>query len=324
MTTTIQDVQGSGTVHCCRVNCKVTLSTLTYTYPLRLVSPRAHTPNHVSVYVLTYGGGLVSGDRISLTVKVDEDCAMSLLTQSSTKVFRQRPTASSLDEIVTQISPPTNVVQTLSARISRNALLAVLPEPVTCFADASYNQRQVFRLEQGASLVLLDWFTSGRKSRGEAWQFDRYASVNEIWVEGDAAQSSAKLILRDAWLLDDEKDSACNPKTGDQHTYKERVEPYHCFANLILAGHRVSNLVAAAMNAFDKVLITASGSGGCAVSSSIQSLIWSASPLPLAVGDITGIVIRAAAMDTPIMRTFLNEMLVGLDAELGENLFSLI
>lgn len=38
-------------------------------------------------------------------------------------------------------------------------------------------------LEQGASLVLVDWLTSGRMSRGEGWDFTRLESRNEVMVQ---------------------------------------------------------------------------------------------------------------------------------------------
>lgn len=44
-------------------------------------------------------------------------------------------------------------------------------------------QHQRFLLEQGSSLVLVDWLTSGRMSRGEGWEFNRLESRNEVMVQ---------------------------------------------------------------------------------------------------------------------------------------------
>lgn len=38
-------------------------------------------------------------------------------------------------------------------------------------------------LEQGSSLVLVDWLTCGRMSRGEGWDFARFESRNEVMVQ---------------------------------------------------------------------------------------------------------------------------------------------
>ncbi|CAN5526997.1 hypothetical protein BH10PLA1_BH10PLA1_14890 [soil metagenome] len=70
----------------------------------------------------------------------------------------------------------------LNASIEDGALLAVLPDAVSCFTDARYEQRQRFDLAPTASLLLLDWFTCGRLARGERWAFDRYHSRNEIFI----------------------------------------------------------------------------------------------------------------------------------------------
>lgn len=60
-------------------------SELSYRYPLKLLSPRTHaTPNGVPIaiaYMLSYGGGLVSGDRIDLEVDVGSNSTLMLLTQ---------------------------------------------------------------------------------------------------------------------------------------------------------------------------------------------------------------------------------------------------
>lgn len=57
--------------------------------------------------------------------------------------------------------------------IESEALLCVLPDPLVCFKNASYNQSQIFNLASDANLVLLDWFTSGRYMKGERWAFSK-------------------------------------------------------------------------------------------------------------------------------------------------------
>ena len=65
-----------------------------------------------------------------------------------------------------------------------DALLAVVPDPIVCFADADFTQTQRYDLHPDASLVMVDWITSGRHASGERWAFSRYESR----FESDAAR----------------------------------------------------------------------------------------------------------------------------------------
>src|SRR5579859_799366 len=66
------------------------LSTLSFQYPLKLISPRGLGQPCTSVFMMSYGGGLVGGDQIDLSVNVQAGCKLALLTQGSTKIFKQR------------------------------------------------------------------------------------------------------------------------------------------------------------------------------------------------------------------------------------------
>ena len=62
-------------------NNQVGFPVLAYTYPLKLLSPRMHREGVGVVYMMTYGGGLVGGDHISLSVNVEHDVRLVLLSQ---------------------------------------------------------------------------------------------------------------------------------------------------------------------------------------------------------------------------------------------------
>src|ERR1700751_667251 len=79
------------------------LSTLSFQYPLKLISPRLPGQPCTSLFMMSYGGGLVGGDKIDLSVNVQSGSKLALLTQGSTKIFKQRKSVDS--EIFT---PPTS------------------------------------------------------------------------------------------------------------------------------------------------------------------------------------------------------------------------
>jgi urease accessory protein len=64
---------------------------LSYTYPLKLLSPRATTAGEneaaervAILYSLTYGGGLIGGDRVELSLDLKDRAKLVLLTQVCT------------------------------------------------------------------------------------------------------------------------------------------------------------------------------------------------------------------------------------------------
>lgn len=57
---------------------------LQYSYPLKLIVPaRRFLPGMQCVYVLSYGGGLVAGDRVRLKVQVKQGTTLVMLTQGA-------------------------------------------------------------------------------------------------------------------------------------------------------------------------------------------------------------------------------------------------
>lgn len=72
---------------------RASLRTCQATYPLKLLapSPLPSQPDNVRMaYMLAYGGGLVSGDEVALSIEVERGGTLVLLTQGSTKVFKAR------------------------------------------------------------------------------------------------------------------------------------------------------------------------------------------------------------------------------------------
>ncbi|KAL9575960.1 MAG: hypothetical protein Q9212_007519, partial [Teloschistes hypoglaucus] len=131
---------------------------LSYSYPLKLVVSAPHTllpsdstssstsnntepntrndtpkspippqrPSNVPLlFLLTYGGGLVSGDHISLSLLLAPSTRLTTVTQGSTKIFRPaHPSSTALTR------------QDLTAKIAANAALCLMPDPCQPFAQS--------------------------------------------------------------------------------------------------------------------------------------------------------------------------------------------
>ncbi len=72
---------GTGRIVVSSHGSRATFSELSSTYPLKLLSPRAFDDAVALVYLLTYGGGLVSGDQVNLVVQVASSAKLVLLSQ---------------------------------------------------------------------------------------------------------------------------------------------------------------------------------------------------------------------------------------------------
>ncbi|KAF9022979.1 hypothetical protein BDZ89DRAFT_1070340 [Hymenopellis radicata] len=199
---------GTGRIVVSSHGSRATFSELSSTYPLKLLSPRAFDDSVALVYLLTYGGGLVSGDQVNLSVQVASSAKLG-----STKVFKTRPgrRLATVEGDQSSTLPPTT--QNLTFTVSASGGLFLLPDPVTCFRSATYNQIQTFHLAETSSAAILDWITSGRRSLGEEWAFSRYYSVNEIFLDG-------KRIARDVMLLEDDE---LNPTIQHLTAQYERI-----------------------------------------------------------------------------------------------------
>lgn len=183
------------------------------TNPLKLLVPRPRGES-VWAYLGSFGGGFVAGDETNIHVRLGTSARCFLSTQASTKIYRN----------------PRDLPcgQSLRAELAAGSLLVYAPDPIQSFAGSAYTQRQEFHLESGASLVLVDWFCSGRTARNERWIFTCLQSRNEIFVGGER-------LLVDSLLLD----QADGPLEGPH-----RMGRFNCVAVIVITGAAVAEAAA--------------------------------------------------------------------------------
>lgn len=191
------------------------------TSPVKLFTTHSRGPS-CWVYSATLGGGLVGGDAVRMTIEVSAGARALLATQASTKVYRSLRPAS----------------HTISATVEDGALLAVIPDPVVCFAGADFSQAQRYQLSRAANLVAIDWITSGRHESGERWAFARYESRIDIEREGDR-------ILYDGLVL--EQDAA---------SIAERMGRFQVYLTAVLTGPLISRDIAAMSDEISRLPIS--------------------------------------------------------------------
>ncbi|XP_062223961.1 urease accessory protein D-like isoform X4 [Phragmites australis] len=271
------DAAATGAVRVEKVRGRSALTQCFARYPLKLIAPSKVGPascDAVWLYALTYGGGIVSVYKA-----VGSKCSEQLL----------------------------------EARVGEDALLVVIPDPVTCFRTAQYYQKQVFQVFANSNLVLVDWFTSGRYESGEKWDFRFYKSVNHIFL-GDQP------LFIDSVLLEQ----------GSNSTIAERMQEYNVIAMVVLLGPKLKHIQDQMQDEVRKLMsvqLRPPTSGGSRYAMRSQSslhpqrppLIASCSPF----GHTgTGMVARVAAVSTESVYSFLRHHLAALEAFLGASPYS--
>ncbi len=256
---------GSGALRCALVDGASAAVHSFASAPLKLLVPRPRGPA-VWAYAASFGGGLLAGDRLAVEVAVGPGASALLGTQASTKIYRADGRG------------PAH--QRLTAQVAQGGVLALLPDPVVAFAGASYEQHQEVALDPGASLLLLDWYTSGRSARDERWAFTSFHSRNRVHVGG-------------ALLVDDALHLAAGA------TLARRMGRFHCLATVLLLGPRC----AAAAQALLAVLALQPVSKDA-------DLLESASPL----GD--GAILRLAGTTHQAVEMRVRERLAALATDL--------
>ncbi|KAK2988330.1 hypothetical protein RJ640_000317 [Escallonia rubra] len=263
----------------------------------------------VWVYTLTYGGGVVSGDCILCNFTIGDGCTTVLTTQASTKVYKS--VASKCSEQVFEVKAPgqnQSNHEVILAKIGSDALLVVIPDPVTCFSTAKYSQKQVFRMMSDSSLLIVDWITSGRHESGEKWDFELYKSTNHIFLAGDEP------LFLDTILLDQTSITSI----------AERMQDYQVIAMVILLGPKLKHVQNQVKENVQKMMseqlhISSTSFGGykkartdlCFAPPSFVASCSAFGP------QGTGVVVRIAAMTTESVYRFLQHQLASLEPLLG-------
>ena len=258
---------GTAFLRFARVGERTALARVFSTSPAKLIATNPDAPA-CWIYTATLGGGFVGGDHIDVSAEVEHGARALLTTQASTKVYRS----------------PRRSRQNVTAKVGDSALLAVIPDPVVCYAQADFAQSQRYELDAGATLVVVDWMTSGRHHCGERWAFSRYESRIEISRAG-------RPVFMDAIVLQSSVD-----------TIAARMSRCNVLATLVMTGPMVRE-------ASDEVLRR--------LAEQPIGLMISASPLRRG-----GVVLRIAGTSVEHVGRTLREHLTFLNPLIGGDLWS--
>lgn len=155
------------------------------TYPLRL-SPVFRLDgvdtNRAYFYTMNTSPGLLAGDELNISLKLNPKTNLYLTDQAATKVH-QMPNLDSQAMVNYQIE------------LQPRANLEFLPEPIILYKNAALSQNITIQLDESAGLFLREIILPGRLARGEYYQFRHY--FNRLTV----TDSTNKLLFTDAMHL---------------------------------------------------------------------------------------------------------------------------
>lgn len=110
-------------------------------------------------YIVNPTPGFLGGDRAALEIILKQGSHAFITAPSATKILN---------------TGRDRAEQTTCIHVADNAVLEYVPPYVIPFAGARFTQKTIVEMEKTSSCLVLDWFSTGRVSRGENLTFDEY------------------------------------------------------------------------------------------------------------------------------------------------------
>lgn len=126
----------------------------------------------VCYYLLNPGGGYLDGDRYRMDITAEPGARATLTTQGATKVYK---------------TPKDHAYQETTMTLKAGSYLEYLPDPLIAYRDATYRQKNIVRMESGATFLYTDILTPGWSPDGGQFAFDSVRLINEIYMDGEPA-----------------------------------------------------------------------------------------------------------------------------------------
>jgi urease accessory protein len=174
--------EGAAEIH---FSCRGGVTRLVHLYqrdPLRVLFPAPAAGEPAMAVLLTTSGGLVAGDGLDISIRVNAGAAAHVTSAAAEKIYRST-------------GATTTICQSLS--VAPGALLEFLPQETILFEGARLRRETTIELAPAAAFLGGDIVVFGRRARGEKFTRGFLRDVWEIHREG-------RLIWGDALHLDDD------------------------------------------------------------------------------------------------------------------------
>lgn len=122
--------------------------------------------------------GILDGDDYQLKINIEENAHLHLHTQSYQRLFNMKHGARQKQEVYLQ----------------KNASLIYIPHPAVPHRQSIFSSYNKIYLQQNNLLIWGELLTCGRKLTGEHFDFIKYHSITDIYING-------KLVIKENWLV---------------------------------------------------------------------------------------------------------------------------
>ena len=147
--------------------------------PLRVLFPLPEAGEPPHAVIVTTSGGLVAGDRIDVSVTLEDEAKAHVTASAAEKIYRS-------------LGRTTEISQ--SMRVGNNAVLEFLPPETILFDSARLRRMTIVEIAPRGALLGGDIVIFGRRARGE--RFTR-GLLHEVWE----IRRDGRLIWGDALHL---------------------------------------------------------------------------------------------------------------------------
>ncbi len=162
-------------------NGRTSLAHQHFQLPLQVLPPHYQDEDGTAfVYLLNPSGGILQYDVLTTEILVEEDAKVFVTTPSANKFY-------GMDEGSAKVY---NFL-----KVADKGVLEYMPEHSVPFANSKSSQETEVYLEEQATLIMNEMFTSGRFARGESFDFESFATKIKIYVK-------EKLILFDNMVIE--------------------------------------------------------------------------------------------------------------------------
>ncbi len=137
--------------------------------PLRVLFPASEPGDIPLAVLLTTSGGLVAGDRLTITIQAEENAAAQVTAAAAEKIYRST-------------GATTEITQHLA--VGEGAWLEYLPPETILFDGAQLRRETIVELGPGGGFLGGGILVFGRRARGERLTHGLLHELWEVWRDG--------------------------------------------------------------------------------------------------------------------------------------------